>query len=148
MNRYSLEPDDILAVRTGAPGRCALVTRTKPNLLYAASLVRLRPHRGQIDPRYLLYYLNLPVVVEWVRSNSIGTTVRSITTDLLRELPIILPALSEQRDIAERLELVQVQAEVHTEAAERSRALRDVLVSTLIAAPDLDQTPTANKDKA
>ncbi len=64
----------------------------------------LRPHRGVIDPRYLLFRYLAPDFQETIRSNAIhGATVDRIPLTSMGAWPIQVHPLEEQRAIAEVL---------------------------------------------
>jgi hypothetical protein len=50
-----------------------------------------------IDPHYLLGYLSLPDVVEWIRNRSkVASVIASINAATLGEIPIAVPPLDER----------------------------------------------------
>lgn len=76
------------------------------------------------DPRYLLGFLSLPAVLEWIRSRSSGTPIPFISTQSLGQLTVALPPLAEQRQIGAALLAFDEQIAAHrnfTRAAAQAR---------------------------
>ncbi len=100
-----LQENDVLMniTGTGTIGRTAMVT---PDLVGA----RVNQHvciirsNGAILPEFLAYYLNSPVVQEWIRRENYGSTREALTKALLSKLEVPVPPLGEQRRIAEKLD--------------------------------------------
>ena len=64
----------------------------------------LRPNRERVDPRFLLYFYLSPAVRQIIDRRTIhGATVNRIGLSTMGSWPIIVPALSEQRAVAEVL---------------------------------------------
>lgn len=67
-------------------------------------LALMRPNRGRIDPRFLLYYFLGPAFQEVIRKHTVqGSTVDRIMLRDFPDFPVELPPLDEQRAIAEVL---------------------------------------------
>lgn len=127
--KFALEPGDIVCVRSGSPGPCALVSPEQTGWLINTSLFLLRPLRpteNRYVPAYLLAYLSLPAVQAWIRDRAASTTsIPSVRSNVLGQLRIPLPSVDEQERIGRELaayddHLTALRA--HTRTVERARA--------------------------
>ncbi len=109
MAKLCLSEGDVLVVRSnGSPdlvGRPALVTGEAVGMAYAGYLIRLRPDRSRIEPKFLVAMLTSPQT-----RNVIGLTARStsgvhnINSAELASLQIPKFSLDAQRAIVNRIE--------------------------------------------
>lgn len=84
-------------------------------------MVLLRPDRAKVDPGYLLYALQSPLVQNEIRtSEGTGSTVSNLRIPLLESLPIPCAPLSDQRQIASILGALD-------EKIERNRRMTETL---------------------
>lgn len=130
--RHRLATGDVLCVRTGDLGRSALVTAEQAGWLFGGGCLRLRP-KEQLDPGYLVHYLSHPAVTAQIKGASTGSVISSLSTGRLRDLPIALPPMEAQREIARLLMGLDDKMAVHRQIIETSVRLREALVELLIA---------------
>lgn len=96
--------DDLIFSREAPMGEVGTVPRD-PRVCLGQRTVLLRPDLDRIEPRFLLYALMAPEVQQWVRDNSVGSTVQHLNVADVRRVPIaFLPPLNEQRRIVDLLE--------------------------------------------
>lgn len=101
--KFRLAVNDILCVRSGTPTAPAIVETGQDGWLFDTNLIRLRVKPDTADPRFLLGFLSLPAVLDWMRDRSTGSAIAFITAGSLRQLEVPLPPLAEQRAIASSL---------------------------------------------
>lgn len=131
-NRYRLLANDIVTARTGTLGRFALVEQGQQGWLMSGQLLRLRPS-AEVDPNYLVHYLTLPRLRVWIDAHTSGSTIPSITRKTMESLPVLLPPLHVQRDIGERLALLDTRIRLQSEVLQTTRELRASLAELLFA---------------
>lgn len=97
LRKSRLEAGDVVIVRTGDPGACAVIP---PELGPAncADLVIIRPGR-HLDSHFAAYFIN-EVGRHHVRSHLVGAVQQHFNVGAARTLPINLPPIGEQRAIA------------------------------------------------
>lgn len=97
-----LEKGDVVAIRTGKPGTAAVVDDN----LHGANCIDLILIRKseKIDSSYLCYYLNSNVVKNQVLGGSEGALQQHFNITTAKNLPIPMPPLHEQQQIAEFLD--------------------------------------------
>ncbi|MFJ4681486.1 restriction endonuclease subunit S [Kitasatospora sp. NPDC088783] len=134
LERYRLEVDDILCIRTGRPGATAVVTELQSGWLYSDTLFRIRARSG-IDPRYLAHYLASPSAQQQIAMRAHGTTgIRSITGRDLAGLHLPLAGPDEQREIVAVMNAVTEKIAVHRQIVETATELRTAMATRLFAA--------------
>lgn len=97
LSKSKLSPGDVVIVRTGKPGACAVI----PEWLQEANcsdLVIVRCGTG-IDNRFLAYYVN-SAASHHVASHLVGAVQQHFNVGSARTLRIALPPLTEQKAIA------------------------------------------------
>ncbi|WP_246248107.1 restriction endonuclease subunit S [Micromonospora maritima] len=101
--RFRLRDGDLLVCEGGEVGRCAVWRGADDYMAFQKALHRIRP-LGGIEPLYLRYLLeNLSrrkVLDLWAT----GSTIKHLPQEQLRQLPIQLPPLAEQRRVVAALE--------------------------------------------
>lgn len=115
LSRLAMQEGDVLVVRTnGSPdlvGRCAVFEGADQPFAYASYLIRLRPDRTKVNPRYLAFFLSSTLgrdAIEKIKRTSAGQY--NINSENLRAIELPLPPLAEQQQIAQRLRDQQVVA--------------------------------------
>lgn len=101
--RHKLAPGDIVYSRRGDVEKCALVAEQQEGWLCGTGCLIVRVHGRIADPRFLAYQLSLPQTKEWISQRAVGATMPNLNTRILREVPVHLPSLEEQRAIAATL---------------------------------------------
>ena len=78
------------------------VTGDVENLIVSTGFAVITPR--QVDPRYLSWWVTADTFVEEVVARSVGVSYPAINASELGQLPVRLPALAEQRAIADYLD--------------------------------------------
>ncbi|MFE0379810.1 N-6 DNA methylase [Streptomyces inhibens] len=144
--KFQLMEGDILCVRSGTTGPSALVQEAQAGWLSSTNLLRLRMRSApplnvapRYLPEYLIAYLSLPTVQEWIRKRSRSrTAIASISTASLGQLEIRLPSMELQHRVGAQLATLDDQIAAHrafADAADTARsALSDYLLSDALLA--------------
>ena len=103
-SKCGLEVGDVLFTRTSETvddiGIASTCLRSIPRATFAGFLIRFRPYEGTLDPGYSTYLFRNQGVKEHFAGTMNIVTRASLSQGELRSLPICLPPLSEQREIA------------------------------------------------
>jgi type I restriction enzyme, S subunit len=99
LKKYTLKPGDIVFSRVGSVDLSALVKEHQDGWLFSSRMLRVRV-KGDLDTQFLSYYLRQPAIRQFIVSISVGSTMPSINTEILKSLPVIYTSLEEQRKIA------------------------------------------------
>lgn len=108
--RYTCRPGETVVVKSSGSatnivsGKAGLVTAATPPFVFSNFLLRLRPHMGSIEPKYLYLLVTSHLVKERIKRMVSATTYPNLQVAeyLRQEFPV--PPSSEQRAILERLE--------------------------------------------
>ena len=107
LERYKLIEGDLLISLTGNVGRVGVIkSENLPAYLnQRVSCVRIK-NNNLLNKRFLFNFLNSDSFEKTCIKNSKGIAQKNISTVWLREIKIPLPAMEEQRKIAQRLDAV------------------------------------------
>lgn len=99
---------DLVFTAAGTLGQVGLLPQSVRFPRYIASNKQLR---ARIDPRladnrFVFYWFSIPAVADFVSSMNRGSSVPLLTLGVLRDLPVPVPPLGEQRRIAEFIESI------------------------------------------
>ena len=114
LSKFILCQGDIVFSRVGAVDRCSYVSKEEEGWLFSGRCLRIRPNIC-ILPLYLYYYFCLENLKLYIRNIAVGATMPSINTTLLKEIPIMVPDIHEQRRIAAILSCLDDKIEHETE---------------------------------
>lgn len=132
--RHVLRVGDVVFGRRGDLGRAGLVTQDQDGWICGTGSLRVRFTEAAFDASYLTRFLRLPSVRYYFESNSVGSTMQNLNTSLLLGMPLLMPPIDEQREIAETADgLAQRHARV-TELLTRSIGLLEERKKALITA--------------
>lgn len=87
LHAYSLKEGDIIFSRVGSVDLSAMVRRANEGWLFSSRMLRLRPDINKVHPIILSYYLRLPETRKLIISLSVGSTMPSINTQILKSIP-------------------------------------------------------------
>ena len=107
-DRFLLKKNDIIFKAKCAENSAALIEEDLENTVATAHfLVITINDTEQLDPAYLVTYLNSDVAQAYFKANAQGATVPMIRLSTLQELEIKLPTIEKQREIASAYQLVK-----------------------------------------
>lgn len=109
VHRYSLRVGDVLLTEGGdfdKLGRGAVWRGEIPECLHQNHVFAVRPNRATLLPEFLAYQTGSPYGKHYFQACSKqSTNLASINSTQLKQFPLLLPPLSEQRRIADALGL-------------------------------------------
>lgn len=101
--RHKLRVGDIVYSRRGDIEKCALVTENEEGWLCGTGCLLVRVQGPSLDARFLSYVLSLPKTRAWISQHAVGATMPNLNTQILREVPLEVPDIGLQREIAAAL---------------------------------------------
>ncbi|MFJ3928002.1 N-6 DNA methylase [Streptomyces sp. NPDC090022] len=120
LERFRLRPGDVVLARRGELGRAAVVREEQRGWVCGTGCFLLRPPAG-LDADYFAAYLRGPEARTWLEAHSTGSMkMKTISLDVLGELPVVLPGLTTQQAIADTMKRLD----------EHERLLREQLALT------------------
>jgi type I restriction enzyme S subunit len=96
LGKSSLAPGDVVIVRTGKPGACAVVPQSLPDA-NCSDLVIVRCG-SKLDPHFLAYYVN-SVAAHHIGAHLVGAVQQHFNVGSARKIMVNLPPMHEQRAI-------------------------------------------------
>lgn len=124
LKKSALSPGDVVIVRTGKPGACAVVPQTLP-VANCSDLVIVRCG-PELDSRFLAYYVN-SVATHHVNSHLVGAVQQHFNVGSARTMVMRLPDLLEQRAIAHILGTLDDKIEQNRRMSETLEAIARAL---------------------
>lgn len=105
---FSVRKGDIFFTRTSESieeiGMAAVCKHTIKDAVFSGFLIRCRPRMPLINEDYMKYYLQIPAVRNHF-SSMMNIVIRaSLGQNLLKQMPVVVPPLKEQKEIAEFLD--------------------------------------------
>lgn len=103
LERFRLHRGDVVLARRGELGRCAVVREEQQGWVCGTGCFVLRPP-AELNTDYFAAYLRSPKARKWLEAHSTGSmTMKTISLNVLGELPVVLPDLGAQQVIAEAM---------------------------------------------
>jgi type I restriction enzyme S subunit len=101
LSNYVLKEGDVVFSRRGELGRCALVRVPEAGWICGTGSLRVRTQYVDLEPEYMIQVLQMRWVGEYLSLFSVGATMDSLNTGILKRVPVLLPPVAEQRKILE-----------------------------------------------
>lgn len=99
LSKYVAKRGDIIYSRVGSVDRCSFVSVEEDGWMFSGRCLRVRM-QSDFDGEFSYYYLQQPRVKQIVRDMAVGTTMPSINTTIMGDIPFSFPPLATQRRIA------------------------------------------------
>ncbi|MFF4717421.1 N-6 DNA methylase [Streptomyces eurythermus] len=136
LERFHLRPGDVVMARRGELGRAAVVREEQNSWVCGTGCFLLRPPAG-LDADYFAAYLRGPEARTWLEAHSTGSMkMKTISLDVLRELPVVLPSLATQQAIADTMKRLDEHERLLREQLALTRRIRhDALDGGILPTP-------------
>jgi type I restriction enzyme M protein len=134
LDRFRLQANDLLCVRTGSLGKVAVVCPSENGWIQHTNLMRLRIRaHTEVESRYLMAYLTQNSIRRWINDRATAASpVPSLSTDALGELNIEVPPLHEQMDILQTLDVLSDQTAAYEKLARAAAEYQAQLAQHLL----------------
>lgn len=117
--QYLLKQNDILFARSGSVGRCYIHKEIERPAIFAGYLIRFKINEEKLNPDFLFYYCNSMFYKLWVSAIERPAVQSNINAEEYKALPIPLPPLTKQTEIATHISQIRAQAkQLQLEASE------------------------------
>ena len=101
---FSVREGDIFFTRTSENieeiGMAAVCKHTIEKAIFSGFIIRCRPYKPIINIDYMKYYLQIPAIRNHFSSMMNIVTRASLGQNLLKQMPVVVPPMSEQKEIA------------------------------------------------
>lgn len=142
LGRHILRTGDVVFGRRGELGRAALVTEAESGWVCGTGSLRIRFRRQTLSPRYLAYFLRLPIVRQHFEAYSVGSTMDNLNTDIVLAMPVLVPPFDEQEAIAVACDRIAETVGRSADALRRQGQLLEERRETLVVAAVTGQLDT------
>lgn len=99
LRQYQMSAGDVVCARRGDLGRCAVVRECQEGWLTGTGSLRVRPDRARIESAFLQLLISQPGSRDWLKLQSVGSTMDNLNETILSRLPVAAPSVDEQRRI-------------------------------------------------
>lgn len=99
LSKYLMKAGDILFTRVGSVDLSAYVNKDQDGWMFSSRMLRVRPDK-EINSRFLSYFFQQKSFRDYILNISVGATMPSINTGILKTIPISYPPLDEQNSTA------------------------------------------------
>ncbi len=104
LSQHKLMLNDIVFSRRGDVTKNALIREHEIGWFCGTGCLKVRLGTERIaNPKFISHYLRLPDTKDWLIRHAVGATMPNLNTGILSAVPIHLPPLSVQHEIAEML---------------------------------------------
>ena len=100
---YSMELGDVVMGRRGEMGRVAIVGEDQAGFLCGSGSLYMRPHLGQITPRFLAAALSSARGRRHLENSAQGVTMLNLNSDIVGSFELGQPPIELQRKFSETL---------------------------------------------
>lgn len=126
LSEHILKTGDIVFGRKGSVDRHAYISENYNGWVQGSDCIRLR-FQEDVNTRYISHYLKLDHVKKQINHASIGSTMASLNTDILKNIKIILPELSVQNSIESALSSLESKVDVNSKICFELEAMAKTL---------------------
>jgi type I restriction enzyme S subunit len=116
--KYLLHDGDIVISRAGSVGFSHLV-KNPQRAVFASYLIRFRP---LTDEKFLAFFLRSPDYWNAISEKSLGIAIPNVNASKLKQIPLPLPPLPEQRRIVAKIEELFSKLDAGVEALKKVKA--------------------------
>lgn len=109
-NFYILNYNDVLFARSGSVGKCYIHKDLSEKAIFAGYLIRFYLNTNLIDADYLFFYCNSSLYNYWVNTIQRPAVQANINAKEFRSMPIPLPPLTKQQEIAKYIHDIRQKA--------------------------------------
>ena len=103
---FRLRCGDVLVCEGGRPGRAAIWRGEMKECYFQKALHRVRPHPEMLDPHFLLYSLMFLSERGGLKDFVTSATIAHLTGEKLKNIPLALPPLADQKRFAAQSEMI------------------------------------------
>lgn len=132
MIRFSVNPGDLIMSCSGTIGKVSIVPEGADKGIINQALLKLTP-RGCLDKHYLKYLMDSSIFEDLISQHSDGAAIKNIASvSILKDIILIIPPLSEQQAIVEKLDALSENVKKLEEIQQKTIVECDALKQALL----------------
>ena len=132
LGRHRMCAGDTVYGRRGEIGRRAFISRRQNGWFCGTGCLRIRPNDAFIEPRFLYEALGSPATAGFIANQAKGSTMPNLSAGAMKDVPILCPPWTLQRNFLEVVENTIELVEVLLEQIARLAQARDLLLPRLM----------------
>ena len=125
--KSQLHENDLLIVRSGAPGTSCVVTKEFEGC-NAVDVIIAHPNLSKVNPWYLCAYINYPHGKEQIEEGTGGAAQQHFNVGKCNNLKVLLPPLESQNQFADFVERVSQQKQTVQQSLEKLELMKKSLM--------------------
>ena len=125
--KSQLHENDLLIVRSGAPGTSCVVTKEFEGC-NAVDVIIAHPNLSKVNPWYLCAYINYPHGKKQIEEGTGGAAQQHFNVGKCNNLKVLLPPLEPQNQFAAFVERVNQQKQTVQQSLEKLELMKKVLM--------------------
>jgi type I restriction enzyme M protein len=98
---WKLRAGDVLLSKSGTIGKAGIVRNGAVGAVASSGFFILRASEGELDPHYLLAYLQSAEANSWLDDHARGSAARHLSASAIKTLPVPIPPLQIQQRVGE-----------------------------------------------
>lgn len=116
---YKLNYNDLLFARSGSVGKCYIHKNITQDSIFAGYLIRFLIDESKANPDFIFYYCNSSIYKFWVKAVERPAVQSNINSEEFKSLPIPLPPIEKQNEIAVKISAIRNKAKQLQEEAKQ-----------------------------
>ncbi len=129
--RFAVRPNDIIMSCSGTMGKFSIIPKNYMEGVINQALLKLSTKKGN-DYRFIKYVLELPSNQKQLLSDAAGGAIKNIASvSQIKEMPLLIPNLKEQQQIANCLSSVDILISSEIDKLDQLKAHRKGLMQKL-----------------
>ena len=125
--KSQLHENDLLIVRSGAPGTSCVVTKEFEGC-NAVDVIIAHPNLSKVNPWYLCAYINYPHGKKQIEEGTGGAAQQHFNVGKCNNLKVLLPPLKAQNQFADFVERVSQQKQTVQQSLEKLELMKKALM--------------------
>src|SRR5690554_407122 len=102
LSKYLLKEGDIIFTRVGSVDLSAYVDKSQDGWMFSSRMLSVRTNK-EVDSKFISYFFRQNSFRKYIYRISVGATMPSINTGILKGIPISYPPIEKQKAIAQVL---------------------------------------------
>lgn len=109
---HFLKKEDVLFCARGVNNYALFIDEDINNTIAISQFFIIRTDKARLLPAYLTWYLGQPEAIAHFKANTLMSTVPLLNTKTIKSIKIIVPAIEQQKKIAEIYRLKEKEREI------------------------------------
>jgi type I restriction enzyme S subunit len=100
LSKHLLKKGDIVYSRRGDVEKCGYVKSNEEGWFCGTGCLRLRINDEKANSLFVAFFLSAPEIKSFISNNAVGTTMPNLNSQILNNVPLLLPDIKKQQSIA------------------------------------------------